>query len=93
MSNPGPSTSVSRPSTPGAVADNSRHGSRNPIQLRLRKILGSTYDDPSTREALETLSDLYASQELQPGQRRVNGKAQSTELEHVQAAQKSRERW
>lgn len=33
--------------------------SRNPITLRLRKILGTTFTDPATTEALQTLSDLY----------------------------------
>ena len=34
---------------------------RNPISLRLYKILGTNYDDPATREALQTLSELYKS--------------------------------
>lgn len=32
---------------------------RNTLSLRLVKILGSTYDDNTTREALEILSTLY----------------------------------
>ncbi|KAG8816460.1 Golgi transport complex subunit 6 [Serendipita sp. 401] len=35
--------------------------SRNPLSLRLFKVLGARYDDPSTREALEILSSLYVS--------------------------------
>ena len=34
--------------------------SRNPITLRLRKILGTTFTDPATTEALQTLSHLYS---------------------------------
>ncbi|KAF9267497.1 oligomeric complex COG6 [Marasmius fiardii PR-910] len=34
--------------------------SRNPIQLRLYKVLGTNFDDQATREALQTLSELYA---------------------------------
>ncbi|KAF8548578.1 oligomeric complex COG6 [Imleria badia] len=34
--------------------------SRNPITLRLRKILGTTFTDPTTTEALQTLSHLYS---------------------------------
>lgn len=34
--------------------------SRNPISSRLYKILGTNYDDPAIREALETLSELYS---------------------------------
>ncbi|KAL7409891.1 oligomeric Golgi complex subunit 6 [Mrakia frigida] len=33
--------------------------SRNPISLRLYKVLASSFDDPSSREALETVSDFY----------------------------------
>lgn len=32
---------------------------RNPISLRLHKVLATNYDDPATREALQTLSDAY----------------------------------
>ncbi|KAH7908757.1 oligomeric Golgi complex subunit 6 [Hygrophoropsis aurantiaca] len=32
---------------------------RNPIALRLRKILGTNFPDPATTEALQTLSHLY----------------------------------
>ncbi|KAF8258917.1 oligomeric complex COG6-domain-containing protein [Lactarius quietus] len=33
---------------------------RNPVSLRLYKVLGATFDDDATREALSTLSDLYS---------------------------------
>ncbi|KAJ3994990.1 oligomeric complex COG6 [Lentinula boryana] len=35
--------------------------SRNPISSRLYKVLSTNFDDESTREALQTLSELYAS--------------------------------
>lgn len=52
-SSPSSSTSTQHafPSTPNS--------SRNPITLRLRKILGTTFTDPATTEALQTLSHLY----------------------------------
>ncbi|KAJ7919033.1 oligomeric complex COG6-domain-containing protein [Mycena leptocephala] len=34
--------------------------SRNPVSLRLYKVLGTNFDDDPTREALQTLSELYA---------------------------------
>lgn len=34
--------------------------SQNPISLRLYKVLGANFDDEATKEALHTLSDLYA---------------------------------
>ncbi|KAI0253558.1 oligomeric Golgi complex subunit 6 [Lactifluus subvellereus] len=36
---------------------------RNPVSLRLYKVLGATFDDEATREALSTLSELYSSSE------------------------------
>ncbi|KAI0664758.1 oligomeric complex COG6 [Cubamyces menziesii] len=33
---------------------------QNPISLRLYKVLGATFDDDATREALDTLAELYA---------------------------------
>lgn len=33
---------------------------RNPITLRLYKILGTSFDDVATREALQTLSEFYS---------------------------------
>jgi len=50
-----PSSSSRR--LPGPVTTTS---SRNPISLRLYKVLGANYQDASTREALETLSSFYS---------------------------------
>ena len=52
------STSTSSPSTQHAPLPTP--SSRNPITLRLRKILGTTFTDPATTEALQTLSHLYS---------------------------------
>jgi conserved oligomeric Golgi complex subunit 6 len=42
---------------------------RNPISLRLYKVLGTNYSDDATREALQTLSELYyTSPQSVPGQ-------------------------
>ena len=54
-----------------AVADINRRSqtaspsplARNPVSLRLYKVLGATFDDDATREALSTLSDLYSPSE------------------------------
>ena len=56
---------------PAAVADINRRSqtaspsplARNPVSLRLYKVLGATFDDDATREALSTLSDLYSPSE------------------------------
>ena len=36
---------------------------RNPVSLRLYKVLGATFEDEATKEALGTLSDLYSPSE------------------------------
>ena len=40
---------------------------RNPISLRLYKVLSTNFDDQATREALGTLSEVYASGNLGNG--------------------------
>jgi hypothetical protein len=37
---------------------------RNPVSLRLYKVLGANYDDEGTKDALRTLSDFYAPREV-----------------------------
>lgn len=39
---------------------------RNPITIRLRKILGTNFTDEATTEALRTLSELYGTQSAAP---------------------------
>ncbi|KAF5357289.1 hypothetical protein D9758_005832 [Tetrapyrgos nigripes] len=51
--------------TPSSSSVNERKTSwtfqaRNPVSLRLYKVLGTTFDDEATRESLATLSELYA---------------------------------
>ncbi|KAJ7293752.1 oligomeric Golgi complex subunit 6 [Mycena rebaudengoi] len=41
--------------------------SRNPVSLRLYKVLGTNFDDEATREALQTLSELYATSTIAKG--------------------------
>lgn len=57
------STGLATPSifsaTPGSRLP-STIPSKNPLALRLYKVLGANYNDSSTREALETLSSFYA---------------------------------
>ncbi|KAJ7139696.1 oligomeric Golgi complex subunit 6 [Mycena epipterygia] len=50
--------------------------SRNPVSLRLYKVLGTNFDDEATREALQTLSELYAT----PGSA-VKGKEAARNIE------------
>lgn len=45
---------------------------RNPVSLRLYKVLGANFDDEGTKQALRTLSDLYAPS---PSPTTVNGKS------------------
>jgi hypothetical protein len=56
-----PPSSLSVPSrnagTPASVSQ-----TRNPITIRLRKILGTNFTDEATTEALRTLSELYGTQ-------------------------------
>ncbi|KAF8436358.1 hypothetical protein L210DRAFT_3549583, partial [Boletus edulis BED1] len=46
--------------SPTQHAISSTPTARNPITLRLRKILGTTFTDPATTEALQTLSQIYS---------------------------------
>ncbi|KII95365.1 hypothetical protein PLICRDRAFT_34211 [Plicaturopsis crispa FD-325 SS-3] len=57
------STSFSFPDTPLGSASQTTTGTpqaRNPVALRLYKVLGTSFNDDATKEALRTLSDLYA---------------------------------
>lgn len=47
-----------------SLDEKSKSSARNPISLRLYKVLGTNYDDPAIREALETVSELYKAPEL-----------------------------
>ncbi|KAG9013500.1 Golgi transport complex subunit 6 [Tulasnella sp. 427] len=60
----GPPSALTTPSffhtPPGNNRLPSSIPSKNPLALRLYKVLGANYSDASTREALETLSSFYA---------------------------------
>ncbi len=45
-----------------AGAEPPRQTTRNPISLRLYKVLGTNYGDPSTRDALLSISKFYSTQ-------------------------------
>ena len=49
--------------------DSQQQQHKNPITLRLYKVLGTNYSDDATREALQTLSDLYYTPTQVSGQR------------------------
>ena len=54
------SSPVLRSASPSAtLGPEPRLSSKNPISVRLYKVLGTNFDDHATREALQTLSDLY----------------------------------
>ncbi|KDQ13474.1 hypothetical protein BOTBODRAFT_111408 [Botryobasidium botryosum FD-172 SS1] len=63
------SISLASPLQRGAALPSS--SARNPISLRLYKVLGTNFQDPTTREALETLSSFYAPEIATPGQTEV----------------------
>lgn len=55
-------SSTSNLSAPTAPSRN------NPISLRIYKALGTTFDDPSSREALEIAASFYAPRDLLEGE-------------------------
>ncbi|PFH46076.1 hypothetical protein AMATHDRAFT_8263 [Amanita thiersii Skay4041] len=76
-----PSTSSPTPSISSLPNDkqnvSGKQQSRNPIALRLYKILGTNFDDLATRDALHTLSEFYA-----PGRTSVEGLPESRVEDH-----------
>jgi hypothetical protein len=59
---PTPPPSSSYSPSPNAGTPVSAPQTRNPITIRLRKILGTNFTDEATTEALRTLSELYGTQ-------------------------------
>ncbi|KAI0064458.1 oligomeric complex COG6 [Artomyces pyxidatus] len=57
------SASLSLPDLSRSSAASPSPIGRNPVSLRLYKVLGATFDDDATKEALNTLSELYSSPE------------------------------
>jgi hypothetical protein len=56
---PSPSQTTSADKRKQQPSSSSSH-TRNPVALRLYKVLSTNFEDAATREALQTLSDLYA---------------------------------
>ena len=55
---------------------------QNPISLRLYKVLSANFDDDATREALDTLAELYAPSTSAGGSGQgVNGKGKEVKLD------------
>ncbi|KAG9104660.1 Golgi transport complex subunit 6 [Ceratobasidium sp. 370] len=50
------------PTTSRKVVHGTPSATRNPLSLRIYKVLGANFDDPSTREAFETLAEYYPSE-------------------------------
>ncbi|KAG9099599.1 Golgi transport complex subunit 6 [Ceratobasidium sp. UAMH 11750] len=50
------------PTTSRKTAHGTPSATRNPLSLRIYKVLGANFDDPSTREAFETLAEYYPSE-------------------------------
>lgn len=62
LQSPTPASSSSYPPSRNAGTPVSAPQTRNPITIRLRKILGTNFTDEATTEALRTLSELYGTQ-------------------------------
>jgi len=57
---------------------------RNPVSLRLYKVLSTNFDDEETREALSTLSDLYATPSSPPPLPTTSTKGKLPEAQHAE---------
>lgn len=62
--------------------DSQQQQHKNPITLRLYKVLGTNYSDDATREALQTLSDLYYTP-TQPSGQREKDADEEDDMEHA----------
>ena len=67
---PTPSTSTSPPPQ-----------SQNPLSIRLYKVLATNFDDETTKEALNTLAELYAPTPSANGHTSLNGKGKAKALD------------
>jgi len=59
---------------------------RNPVSLRLYKVLSTHYDDEDTRRAIETLSDYFAPPPASTSKVQVKGEEQQKEKENEKAS-------
>lgn len=57
---PPPARSLSQSGPSSFMGPSSLSSRNNPISLRIYKAIGTTFDDPGSREALEIVSSLYA---------------------------------
>lgn len=55
-----PARSLSQSGPSSSITQTSVSSRNNPISLRIYKAIGTTFDDPGSREALELVSALYA---------------------------------
>ncbi|KAF8065376.1 oligomeric Golgi complex subunit 6 [Lyophyllum atratum] len=55
--------------------------SRNPVSVRLYKVLGSNFEDDATKEALQTLSNLYST----PSSSKLNDQTYITALDETES--------
>jgi hypothetical protein len=83
-----PRSPAAHPSTPERRSAQQALGSaptatRNPISLRLYKVLGTTFHDPSAREALDTLSSFYSPTVPTPYTGQINGTIKSSVEETI----------
>lgn len=67
-----------------ASTPTSSNASKNPISLRLYKVLSTNFEDGATREAFDTLSELYGSSSSS-----INGITDSNPGEHAMKARRS----
>ncbi|KAI9065410.1 oligomeric complex COG6 [Trametes sanguinea] len=74
---PSAASSSSRAQTSSSLLHAQTQG-QNPISLRLYKVLGANFDDDATREALDTLAELYAPR---PAEGRIKDGKQDIETE------------
>ncbi|KAK8861721.1 hypothetical protein IAR55_002544 [Kwoniella newhampshirensis] len=75
ISSPSRSFSLSVPSSTPAPLPSSRN---NPISLRIYKAIGTSFDDPSSREALEIASSFYSSPVDSKGKGKGKGRAEDS---------------
>lgn len=57
---PAPARSLSQSGPSSSITQTSVSSRNNPISLRIYKAIGTTFDDPGSREALEIVSNFYA---------------------------------
>ena len=72
------SLSLSQSYSPSSLPSSSS-SRNNPLSLRIYKAIGTTFEDPGSREALDLAASLYASGPLKGKERAPNG---DSDLDH-----------